>query len=336
MKKGNTVVPLSPKTGKQIKRPRKGQKVIYAVKGIRGGLTVIRKEPQIYYKTDVVGLSRLVESTPNKNFIVYEQKLRTLERDSKGKIQYRVDKSGTRHKLYQTKITFAKPKRKQKPVLYAKGKKLRYLDIGHKTGNYAKVKQMRNLVILKPNTTVHEQVLQGRTLLEAISNIQLDINMKTVKKYGFGLYYNVFMIIDTEDGARVKVPVNGSFRDSEFQGTNRIGGVLYGRSEIKILANLHTKMSRSMRYALKNAGDGYTFTSLAMLDNIKKRQLVLVKKAEQAGEKDKADKLYSSIDTLYFGAGNRKRYFINKRTKLNVLKGKNQVTLFVKFEMMYE
>lgn len=335
-----SVVAVSAKTGKEIKRPRKGQKVMYAVKGPKGGLNVIRKEPQKFFKTDFAGLNKSVAGTTKKNFVVYEQKLRTLKRDAKGKPQYRVDKKGVKHKMYETKITFAKPKSRQKPLLYAGGKMLRALDLGYKKGNYQKAKYLRELTLIKPNTVVHEQVLKGRTLKEAISNIQIDVNMASVKKHGFGLYYNVFMVIHTPSGEDIKVPVQGSFRDNEFQGVNYINvkgeRERFGRSELRILANLHSQMSKSMRYALKNAGDGYTFTSLAMLDQIKDRQMRQIEKAEKAGNTELADKLTSSLGGLYFGYGERTNYFVNDKTKLTLLRNGYSVTLYVKFEMMYD
>ena len=260
-KLGYSVVAISPKSGKQLKRPRKGQSVIYGVKGPKGGLKILRSEPQKYYKTDFVGLNKQVSASGKNNFVVYEQKLRTLKRDTKKKIQFRVDKAGNKHKLYETKVTFAKPRSRQKPLLYSGGKMLRALDLGHKKGNYQKAKYLRELTLLKPNVTIHEQVLKGRTIKEAISNIQVLINMASVKKHGFGLFYNVFMIVVTPQGEKIKVPVQGSFLDKEFQGVNyiKLNGKQerFGRSQIKMLANLHSTMAKSIRYALKNTGDGY-------------------------------------------------------------------------------
>ena len=89
-----------------------------------------------------------------------------------------------------------------------------------------------------------------------------------------------------------------------------------------------------MRYALKNTGNGYTFTSLRMLDNIADRQKKLSKKLEKAGKEGEATKAMGSIKGLFFGYGNRKKHFINPDTKLTLLKGNYSVTLYVKFEMM--
>lgn len=340
-----TVIPLSAKTGKPVRKPKKGQKVIYGVRGPRGGITVIRKEPQKFYKTDLEGLNKVVSSTKKKNFIVYEQKTRQPKRDKEGKIMYRTDAEGVEHKLYETKITFARPTRKQKPLLYGGGKKLRDLDLGFKTGNYESVKKMRSLTLIKPNAPVYEQILKGRTLKQAVSNIQINVNMAKVRKEGFAIYYNVFMKIFTPTGELIKVPpVAGSFRDSDtgdsfFDGSNFIplkkGGntEMFGRNEIPLLANLHSKMSRSLRYALKNIG--YTFSSLAVLDQIARRNDVLGRKLEKRGDEKGADKAFGSSRGLFFGH-NRKKYFVDKKTKLTLIKGKYKVILYVKFEMMWD
>ncbi len=344
MAKRYSVVPLSPKTGKELKRVKKGQNVLYGIKGPRGGIKLLHKEPQKFFKTDLAGLTKLVEATKSNNFIVYEQKLRTIKK-IKGEIQYRVDKDGKKHKLHETKITFAKPRARTKPLLYSGSKRIRDLDFGHKTGNYQKIKKMRDLTIIKPNTIVYNQVLKGKTLKDAISNIHIDVSMANVRKFGLGVFYNIFMIIHTPKGEIIKVPAIGSFKDSDtgeryFEQPNDIyikklqKTEQFGRNEIKILANLHSSMSKAMRYALKNAGNGYTFTSLRMLDNIADRQKKLSKKLEKAGKESEANRAINSIKGLFFGYGNRKKLFVNPNTKLTLLKGNHSVTLYVKFEMM--
>jgi hypothetical protein len=333
---GYSVVALSPKTGHPVKRPRRGQEIIVALKGPRGGIKPLSKDSQRFYKTDFLKMSRVVEASKRGNFILHEQKTRYIKK-KKGKPVYRTDAKGEKKKIYETKITFAKPKRLTKPVLYTKGKRSRALDLAFKRGNYANQKIIRNLTVIKPDSPVHSQVLRGRTLKEAISNLHVDINLAQVRKKGFGVYYNIFMLIDGPEG-RIKVPVSGEFIQQEFEGTNPIpvNGVpeLFGRSEVKILANLHAKMARSMRYALKNTGSGYSFTSLATLEQIEKREWKKVEKLEAAGEDLKADKITASIPMLYFGPGNKEHFFINKKTRLTPLKPKYTVTLLVKYELL--
>ena len=333
-----SVVPISVKTGKVVKSPRKGQKIKYAVRGPRGGLKVLRAEPQEFYKTDLKGLNKIVSETGTGNFVVYEQKLRYPEKDKKGKPLYRVDAAGNKKKIYQTKITFAKPKSKTKPLLFKGGKKLRALDLAFKEGNYESKKRLRELTIIKPNTKIRKQILKGATIKQALSNIQLDIDMKKVRKQGFGVYYNIFVRIEAPGGEVIKVPVSAEFIDNEYSGVNYIPvdgePERFGRSKIKILANLQSRMAQSIRYALKNTGQGYTFTNLATLEQIEKRVINQVKKAERSGEDAKADRLINSLKALYFG--NKKKNFVNPETKLIPLKPKYKVTMYVKFEVMDE
>lgn len=337
---GYRIIVISELTGKELKKPIKGKsRVIYAIRGPRGGVKKLRKEAQVYYPSDFKGLDRSVELSGTNNFVAYEQKTRKPLK-VKGVQQYREDKSGVKHKLYETKLTGAKKGRKQKPFLYAKGKIQRALDFGYKKGNYQSVKSMRTLTLVKPNVEIFEQTLKGKTIDDAISNVHVNVNMPTVRKHGFGLYYNIFVLIREPGGNIIKVPVNSSFRDNEFEGTNRIKlkgeFEMFGRSEIKIIANLRRAMSKSIRYALKNTGDGYTFTSLVSLEAIEKRVKKQIGIEEKQGNDALAGKLAEGLKGLYFGWGNKKRYFKNSNTKLTLLdRKKYNVTMYVKFEMMY-
>lgn len=337
---GYSIIVISERTGKEMKKPVKGKsRVVYAIRGPRGGVKKLRQQAQVYYPSDFKGLDRSVELSGTNNFVAYEQKTRKPLK-VKGVQQYRTDKSGVQHKLYETKLTGAKKGRRQKPFLYAKGKIQRALDFGYKKGNYQSVKAMRNITLVKPNVEILEQTLKGKTIDDAISNVHVNVSMAKVRKYGFGLYYNIFVMIREPGGNIIKVPVNSSFRDDEFEGTNRIKlkdeFEMFGRSEIKIIANLQRAMSKSIRYALKNTGDGYTFTSLLSLETIEKRVKKEIKKADSAGNDILASKLASGLKGLYFGYGQKKRYFKNPNTKLILLdRRKYSVTMYVKFEMMY-
>lgn len=350
-KKQPEIVPVSVRTGKPIKRPRKGQKVKYAVRGPRGGLKILRDEPQEFYKTDLKGLNKIIKHADKNNFIAYEQKLRFPERDKKGKIKYRTDAKGKKHKIYKTKITFAKPRGKTKPLLFKSGKKLRALDLAFKKGNYKNRLMERGLTLVKPNIQIVEQVLTGRTIKEALSNIQVDINMKEIRKKGFGLFYNIHVQIKTPSGEIKNVPVSGKFLDREFQGAKRIPlkgqTEIFGRSEVKIMANLHSAMAKSIRYSLKNSG-GYAFTALATLERFEKTKKEEIKeldkdyrkiKGQTQKDRDAREKIIvqelvrkEAIKNLYFG--NKKRFFINNKTRLTPLKPNNKVIMFVKFEVM--
>lgn len=333
-------MPISARTGKVVKYPKKGQDILYAIRGVRGGLKLLRKESQAYYKTDLKGLNRAVAHAEKNNFIIYEQKLRTLKRDSKGKIQYKKD---TEEKLYKTKITFAKPKANTKPLLYAHGKKLRALDLAFRKGNYKKQQYLRSLTLIKPNTAIHEQVLTGRTLVSALSNIQVDFK-RSKRTKGFGLYYNIFVLIQTPNGERVKVPANGSFYDKDYHNLYsdkyyfetfqelKVRGKdeLFAIKEAGLLENLTAEMGKAIRYALKNTGDGYTFSSLAVLEQIEKRERTKLIKAKTEKE---ANQISKAIRGLWFN-NNKRKYFEDKNTALIPLTAKYKVTLSISFEYM--
>ena len=157
------------------------------------------------------------------------------------------------------------------------------------------------------------------------------------------------MIITSPDGSIIKIPAAGEFIDTpaakefidnEFTGVKYIpvNGELerFGRSKIKILTNLHSKMSKSIRHAFKNTGQGYTFTSLVTLEQIEKREWIKVKQADREGNTALADKLQGGISGLYFGASNKAKLFKNLKTKLQLLKPGYKVMMYVKFEVMDE
>jgi len=263
------VVPINLRTGKPYKRiPKKNTNVQYAVLGPRGGISILRKEPQKFYKSDLTGLNESIKNTQGKNFVVYEQKTRQVKITKKGK------------KVYQTKLTYAQPRRKQQPFLYIKGKKQRALDIGFKTGNYQKSRQMRKLLIAQPNKAVPiHLILEGKTIKDALDGLQVNVNIADMLKHGQGLYYSMIIKIVQPDGSVIKIPVNSSHKVDGFEKfpQDRSYMILPGEKKRSIamrnpihsvdspglIANLQSKMSTSIRYAIKSVG--YRFTSLTVL-----------------------------------------------------------------------
>jgi hypothetical protein len=328
------IVPISPRTGKEIKSPRKKQNILYAIKGPRGGIKLLRKEPQKFYKTDLQGLNNAVSKTKGGNFVVYEQRTRTPLRDKKGKPI--LTKSGK--KKYQTKLSYAQPRRKQLPLLYSGNKKLRGLDVTYKKGNYKKARYMREMTVAKVNQKAPVQlVLKGNTIKQALESLQLAVSLKqfnNIYKSGFGLYYSI-MIVIKGPGVNLKIPVNSSYRNEAFDYMNS-SHTLPGdkkrspalSNEIKILANLHSEMSYSIRRALRDAGEGYRFTSLATLKQIENREMRIIKKLEKDGvNQDVIDRRYNAIDRLWnLGWKSVK--------ELKQLTGAYSVTLYVWFEQM--
>jgi hypothetical protein len=337
-----TLVPISTRTGKPLKKVRTGQMVNLAIVGPKGGMYDLKRAPQEYFKTDFEKINQILATQEKPVFELYEQKQKKIKRDPEtGKKLYQTNKNGTyrldkndkKIPIYETKLTAPDPRRRQKPLLFKNNKIVRPLDIGHKTGNkFSQIKELQTLKLLRPNKKIMEQVLQGKTLKEAVSNIRADIDMKHVRKFGLAVYYNVFCVIETPAGDRVKIPVSGAFRHQElgYQKTDpfTVDGKqeIFGKTEINIISNLQSKIAHSIRIMIKNAG--YAFTSLRTLETIEKQMERDAKKAKNPDEKEK---ILSSIKGLYFG--NKKRNFIDEKTKLTSTSN-HKITLYVNLEQL--
>lgn len=324
MKKVSVVV-INLKTGKPYKGiPRKKTNVQYAIQGPRGGLKLLRKEPQEFFKSDLDGLNQAIQNTGGKNFIVYEQKTRKNSKEFK--------KDGTPKKL--TKITFAQPRRSQKPVLYVRGSRQRDLDLGFKQGNYKRARTMRKLIIAKPNVyKPYHIILKGKTIKQALDGLQVDVDVQRMLKNHLGLYYSVIVKITTPSGEIIRVPANGSHlkkllesipitAGNENVDLDRSGNRIILDNHLAlpnepralaykeavhvdgsgIVANLQAKLSTSIRYAIKSVG--YRFTSLKVL--------------QQYAAKGKSVMQMNDVDVK----------------NLKQITSKYTVELFVKFEVM--
>ena len=348
MKTKYQIVPLSAKTGKPLKRPIEGKTYKLAVMGPRGGINPLKNDPQVYYKKEIEKINSYIGAAEKPVFELYEQRLRTIKKDPKtGKKLYKIDKLGNfaldkrgkKIPIYDTKIAPPDARRRQKPLLFKKNKFIRPLDLGYNTGNkYQKTKEMQQLKLLVPNKNIVEQKISGDTIKEAISNIRPDVDMKHVKEFGLYVYYNVFAVIESPNGEKTKIPVSGAFSQKGYEEKDPTGfqetfplivngePEIFGRSKIHTISNLQSKISHSLRIAMKNAG--YHFTSLVMLERFEKR---MEKEAAKKRDPDEQAKILNSIKGLYFG--NKKRNFLNDETKLKKIDKKHSVTLYVKLEM---
>lgn len=330
-----SIVPINPRSGKIVKRPVRGQYVQVAIRGPRGGLKLLRDDPQKYFFTDFKGLNKQIADIKGGNFVVYQQRTRRIKRVD-GKKKYYKGSDGTIKPDYESKVTFAQPRRLQTPVLYVKGKKKRELDIGYKTGNYQKLRAQRKILLVKPNQRETVKIhLQGRTIKEALLNLQLDVNLKQLKKTALrrGLFYTVMMKIITPDGEVIKIPVNGSwkydgFSQKEFSYLNVDGKRQRAVTQkIDRVSNLISRMSTSIRKALKDVG--YRFTSLAELKKIEKRAQVDINRMkkrgateEQISKKEQAFENISRVGSFTYASD------------LKQLDKNYQVFAYIKFEMM--
>lgn len=248
------IVPINPKTGREEKKPS-GKQVLYAIKDAKGKLTRIPfEDSQKYSVKDKQGLNAAFQAGGPKQFIVYEEMTKDVKRDKNGNIIYRM-KAGrylldsvTRKKipLRKTKLTYAKSKNEQKPVLVI-GKKTRSLDIGFRKRAKRERPQAKHLIPLATSRKKWSQeiAIYGDTLKETCNKIQVPLSLAEFRKHakdGLGVQ------------GRIKIVTNGDETIIPF------------RTSVDVLANFAKDVSQAMRYALSD--HGLRFTSLVTLQDL--------------------------------------------------------------------
>ncbi len=303
------IVPINPKSGRVIKRPRKDQPVIFSLLGPRGGIKKLSKHSQPYLKKDLKGLLQQVEKTKGGNFVAYEQltKKKFTQSDYKQR-QARKKDIG----LYKTKLTGPQPANSQRPMFYVKGTPRRALDLGFKRGNKIKSSERKPQIVAKAGTPEREAktrsfYLYGSTIKEALGRLQLDTMLRAIK--GKILYYTMKLrVYEPKRGGGwkkpVDIPASGSIipgRDP-FVGHMVIDGKLEPakREQIPIIANMKTQIAKTIRYSLKDSG--YKFTSLVTIKKIQNSEKHRIAKFEQ-NEERKIDNMAANLsvrtETIY-------------------------------------
>lgn len=308
-----SVVPTNPKTGKVIKRPRKGQSVIFSLLRPRGGLKPLQKFSQPFLKTDIQLINEQVKNTKGMNFVLYQQL--TNRKDKKTGLRI-------------SKLTGANPRRKQRPLLYVNGIRKRYLDFAFKTGHYKSKFEQGPLYIAKPNKLEPLEIkLEGKTIKETLQGLHVNMKFKDFIVDGFqrALYYTARLRIISPQGEVIEVPVNGSDIPDGFAGKGIIN--IAGKRKpamsnpIDRVANMTTKIAYSLRRSIKD--QGLRFTSLTQLQVIENKTLREIKKIT---DKSAIDRAKNGIDKLWT---------INRTpvTELRQITKKWRVILFIKFEL---
>lgn len=228
-----TIVPLNPATGKEIKKPKTGQNVIFGIKDKRGKITKIESRfHQSFSKEDQNGLQKIIDRTGKKGFVIYEQLTAKNYEDPKTGLIYKVEK-----------ITFGKKGVGQRPILYANGKRVRELDLGFRKRSKREMVDDLLLHVIKPDGKfVRDIHLEGDTIKDTIKNLAVKLTMAQIKNAELeGLYYEIVLRVRGEE------PI-----------------IVYGKTET--YANMTTDIARSIRFTLANRG--LRFTSLLNLQEL--------------------------------------------------------------------
>lgn len=251
----STVVPLNPKTLKEMRAPT-GKQVFYGIKSKNGKIKPLSlKSPQKFAKKDLSGLNRILKEAKSPNdFVYYEELTREALRDKAGKIQYRKkdgrflrDKNGKKIPLRKTKVTYAQAKKKQAPILRARGRDIRALDLGFQKRKSHERPTAEHLVYpaTQKKPWSQEIVLLGETLKDALRSVHIPMTLKTFNR-------------QAPDGLRVqgrlKVTETGEPLIAIFH------------LVVETLANFGREVARTIRFKL--ADQGYRFTSLVKLEEL--------------------------------------------------------------------
>lgn len=262
-----SVVPVNPKTGTIVTRPRRNQEVVFYSRGPRGGMKRLSRQSQPYLKADHDGLNAQIKNTKGGNFVIYEQltPAKYSEADYKAGLGKKKEIG-----IHKTKITGPKPRNKQRPLFYVRGNARRALDLGFKKGNKVKPKERGPVQVLTTGTPeriakTHMVELHGATIKEALAGVQVDTILSQVKDKI--LYYTLKLRVYEPDGkggykAPVDIPASGSIvpGQAEYVGDIPIDGKMHEgvRDKVPILANVKTQIAKTVRYALKDQGIRYT------------------------------------------------------------------------------
>ena len=205
------------KAGKVLKRP-KGKDVYYGIAEKRGKKTTVRRiesdDAQKFSKKDLKALDVAVKEGGGK-LVWYEERTRKIKKDKKGntlykiqtikgKTKFKLDKAGRKMPKRETKLTFGKTDRKQRPVLFDKGKRIRELDLGFRKRKKREVIDNRLLVVLPFSTSkrVFKRTveLNKSTIHESLRHATSGVTMKQLKRQGYTGLYAKGQIIIREKG----------------------------------------------------------------------------------------------------------------------------------------
>ena len=278
------IIPIDAK-GKEVKRP-KGKEVFYGIQGPKGGIQKIKSQhAQKFTKKDLQSLNQILKKTGSKNFVIYEEQAKEAVRKG-GKIQYRTkdgrleyDKKGKPIPIKKIKITGASAKKKQRPVLFEQGQRVRELDLGFRPRTARERVDAQLLTMVEPQAKggpkfTKEIFLTGKTIRETVKNLHVPISIKDMKRQGL-------------TGLDVETEI-------KFYGIAMDPVTSYAR--VETLANFTSDVSRAIRFKL--CDHGYRFTSLVELTRIYEKVLANDAQAHLAPKILKVGKLRRKVVDL--------------------------------------
>lgn len=350
-----SIIATDPVTGKVITSPATYDRVRYALLSPKGKILPIAEAPvQLFTKTDFAGMNRSLSGS--RNYIVYEELTRRIQRDEHGRkvprkdkqgnTLYRFQPSGRKVPIYyrEKKFTFFRKERPQRPVLYDRSRRQRELDIGFKTLSPRQQADQKAMLMAKPDdgkTYVYH--MEGVSVRDAMSNLVLNIDKQDI--YGpagrkvAGLFYSVVTYITDPEGNQTRIPTSGAlsvmskFSDifPDLMSIATSDGPAFMK-QVRTLANLNRELSYSVSASMARVG--YRFTTMRNLKtyaaqmNRNAKRLYREAKAHKAkGHEKQAEKKFKSAERVQLARAR----MLKEKAKTRLASGRYKVRLHLTF-----
>ncbi len=296
-----SIAVLDAKTGKETKKPKKGQEVFYGVKSPKGKIQKIETEfSQRYAASDAKALQASLRSASPDAFVVYQQLTRTPARlrdgsfdykTHRGEIVYRETESGKKvpEKKYKYKLTGRKPRQKQRAVIMSVKGYVHATGVGFTKKKAKEGASGKGLILVPVRRGVQSALaLRGETIKDTVRNVKPSIGTKEMVKKGI----HKLGIYGTIEISRPKNPFKKGTpeyaeRESWMVSIWGMGGsgviaVPFSRV-VDRLANFSDVLAVTLREALSK--QGYRLTSLMKLGQIEEEVEEEDEKNRRAGRK---------------------------------------------------
>lgn len=298
---------LSPKTKEPLKRARKGDEVLYAIRKPDGSMHVLHPDAQSPDEKLKRYLKRHVGDGAGA-FTLFVERRRTVAKKGeiemrkgwvvqRGKIM-RYDKDGKLFGVKRTRLAMPTVKKAQQPVLYRGGQRRRPIRPGFFKRGRGEISQFLSPVVVPLNKTV-ELNLKGATIHDSIRALTVDTSLKRLKPWE-EVFYEFIVIYRDDKGDLHTMPGAGS----SFAGELSKRGEFYV-GNARRTAKVAQALATSIRQAFSH--NKMRFTSTAWLSQLEQSLTKEYRREEKSGDQEKAEAIFGQLQRVihpaYRGGG---------------------------------
>jgi hypothetical protein len=263
---------VSPTTGEELAKPRKGQKVLIAHTNIRGETSILNKDPQTPDRRLLGWLRTNIAKDPGR-VVLFVQKAREVVRPPKaykpkkmekivrGVLYRRKPRESEWYAVHTTKLATPSTANKQQAVIYQRGH-ARPIEGGAARHSRQEIEAYREPKLVRPGRIINIPV-SGPTIWDTMKPLLVDKALKRLKPWEELYYEYVIIYRDPRTGEKVTVPGRGKYLPeghSTFVVKKKHAdgwevGLTVGRKKIERAAwPIASQISRSIRLALAESG----------------------------------------------------------------------------------